>query len=70
MDFETSSESLEGRVDAMEVVTLHVTHTCDLICQHAKVAHQFSEQLWTEYHRTVHGHVPATLRGTQEVITR
>ncbi|MCL4520435.1 MAG: hypothetical protein M1415_02420 [Firmicutes bacterium] len=43
---------------------------CDLICQHAQAAHQFSEQLWTKYHLTVHGHVPTTLHETQEVTTR
>jgi hypothetical protein len=34
---------------------------CDLLCQHAEVAHQLSEQLWKDYHRTVHGHVPSTV---------
>jgi hypothetical protein len=34
---------------------------CDLICQHAEIAHQFSEQLWKDYDRTVHGHVLSTV---------
>ncbi len=34
---------------------------CDLLCQHAEIARQFSEQLWKEYHRIVHGHVLSTM---------
>ncbi len=34
---------------------------CDLICQHAQAAHQFSARLWAEYHLTVHGHPPSVV---------
>ncbi len=34
---------------------------CDLMCQHAEAAHQFSEILWTVHHHRTHGHPPSQL---------
>lgn len=34
---------------------------CDIMCQHAQIAHTLSERLWQEYGVAVHGHRPSAL---------